>query len=50
MKVLSSHSKRLTAISMPMLLTAIVLFTTGCSTTQEFRPTASVLVGAQTSL
>ena len=47
---LSNHGKKIKAISMPMLIAAIVLFAAGCSTTQEFRPTASVMVGAQTSL
>ncbi len=28
----------------------LVLVTTGCSTTQEFKPTASVIVGAHKSL
>ena len=35
---------------MVMLLTVATLLITGCNTTQEFRPTASVMVGAHTSL
>ena len=47
---LSNHYKKITHISAALLLTTIVLSATGCSTTQEFKPTASVMVGAHTSL
>ncbi|WP_201594083.1 hypothetical protein [Psychrobacter vallis] len=42
------HDKKTVAMSAALLLT--VLSVTGCSTTPEFKPTASVMVGAQTSL
>ncbi|MBP6495796.1 MAG: hypothetical protein KA291_04760 [Psychrobacter sp.] len=47
---LSNHYKKITHISAALLLTTIALSATGCSTTQEFKPTASVMVGAHTSL
>lgn len=37
-------------MGMMVLSLALVAITTGCSTTQEFKPTASVMVGAHTSL
>jgi len=48
MSLFSKHYKKI-SISVAVLLTTTILVT-GCSTTQEFRPTASVMVGAQTSL
>lgn len=48
MSLLSKHYKKISSISVAVLLTTILV--TGCTTTQEFRPTASVMVGAQTSL
>jgi len=50
MSLLSKHYKSITNISTAILLTTTVLSVAGCSTTQEFRPTASVMVGTQTSL
>ncbi|WP_296206706.1 hypothetical protein [Psychrobacter sp. UBA3480] len=49
MSLLSKHYKKTSSISVAVLLTTAILVT-GCTTTQEFRPTASVMVGAQTSL
>ena len=43
------HDKKTVAISAALLLT-MALSVTGCSTTPEFKPTASVMVGAHTSL
>jgi len=48
MSLFSKHYKKI-SISVSVLLTTTILVT-GCTTTQEFRPTASVMVGAQTSL
>ena len=52
MRVTTDCSKKLwrkiMATSTVVLLTAIVA--TGCSTTHEFKPTASVMVGAHKSL
>lgn len=52
--MLSTFNKKLThkvtAISAAVLLTIITVSATGCSTAQEFKPTASVMVGAHTSL
>ncbi len=50
MSSLSKHYKSIANISAAILLTTTVLSVAGCNTTQEFRPTASVMVGAQTSL
>ena len=50
MSSLSKHYKSIANISVVILLTTTVLSVAGCNTTQEFRPTASVMVGAQTSL
>ncbi|WLP95585.1 hypothetical protein [Psychrobacter sp. M13] len=52
--MLSTSKKKLThkvtAISAAVLLTIITVSATGCSTTQEFKPTASIMVGASKSL
>ena len=50
MSSLTKSAKRMTNtsianISMAILLTTTVLCVAGCSTTQDFRPTASVMVG-----
>ncbi|WP_165767635.1 MULTISPECIES: hypothetical protein [unclassified Psychrobacter] len=47
---LSIYYKKITHISAAVLLTTMALSATGCSTTQEFKPTASVMVGAHKSL
>lgn len=47
MSLLTKHYKKIAHISAAILLTTTVLFVAGCSTTQEFRPTASVMVGTQ---
>ncbi|MBE0442151.1 MAG: hypothetical protein ACTH7W_09560 [Psychrobacter sp.] len=44
------YSKKITSISAVTLLTTIVLSATGCNTTHDIKPTASVMVGAHTSL
>ena len=44
------HAKKLVNISAAMLVTTAVLSVTGCNTTHDIRPTASVMVGAHTSL
>jgi len=49
MSLFSKHYKKISSISLAALLTTTILVT-GCTTTQEFKPTASVIVGAQTSL
>ncbi|MDN3454162.1 MULTISPECIES: hypothetical protein [unclassified Psychrobacter] len=45
-----THDKKVITISAALLLTTFALSATGCSTTQEFKPTASVMVGAHKSL
>lgn len=47
---LSIYYKKISPITSALLLLAIVLSASGCSTTQGFKPTASVMVGAHTSL
>ena len=46
----STYYKKITHTSAALLFLAIALSTTACSTTQEFKPTASVMVGAHKSL
>ena len=46
----SIYSKKLTHISLAFLVAAMALSATGCNTTHEFKPTASVMVGAHKSL
>lgn len=49
MPLFSTSSKRIASTSAAVfLITTLCL--TGCNTTQDIRPTASVMVGAQTSL
>lgn len=50
MSSLSKHYKSMANISVAILLTTTVLSVAGCNTTQDIRPTASVMVGTQTSL
>lgn len=54
MSLLSSHYKALckktASIGAAILLTTLAVSATGCSTTQEFKPTASVMVGAHKSI
>ncbi|WP_296172752.1 hypothetical protein [Psychrobacter sp. UBA2769] len=47
---LSNNYKKITQMGAAVLLATIALSSTGCSTTQEFKPTASVMVGAHKSL
>jgi hypothetical protein len=46
----SNPYKKLATIGLTLALATATLITTGCNTTQEFKPTASVIVGAHTSL
>lgn len=46
----NAHVPSKKRMGMMLLSLALVAITTGCSTTQEFKPTASVMVGAHTSL
>ncbi len=52
MSMRANHYKKYekTATISAALLLTIALSATGCSTTPEFKPTATVMVGAQTSL
>ncbi|CAN6960465.1 MULTISPECIES: hypothetical protein [Psychrobacter] len=50
MSSLSDYYKKIANISAALLITTIALSATGCNTTQEFKPTASVMVGAHKSL
>ncbi len=54
MRVMTGCNKKLagkiTATSIVILVTATAIVATGCSTTHEFKPTASVMVGAHKSL
>lgn len=47
---LSNNYKKMTQMGVAVFLATIALSSTGCSTTQEFKPTASVMVGAHKSL
>ncbi|WP_201610488.1 hypothetical protein [Psychrobacter immobilis] len=47
---LSNNYKKITQMGAALLLATLVLSSTGCSTTQEFKPTATVMVGAHKSL
>ena len=52
-KIMSSTStyyKKLTTATLASLMALVAISTTGCSTTHEFKPTASVMVGAHKSL
>lgn len=50
-KTYKDQSKKTAAISAALLLATLTLsMLLGCTTTQEFKPTASVLVGAHKSL
>ncbi|MBB3105999.1 hypothetical protein FHS24_000490 [Psychrobacter luti] len=48
--MLSNNYQKITQIGAALLLATIALSSTGCNTTQEFKPTASVMVGAHKSL
>lgn len=47
---ISICNKKLASISLILLVATVTLSATGCSTTHEFKPTASVMVGAHKSL
>ena len=47
---LSNDYKKMTQMGATLLVATIALSSTGCSTTQEFKPTATVMVGAHKSL
>jgi len=44
------HVKKIISISTALLIATATLATTGCNTTHDIKPTASVIVGAHTSL
>lgn len=44
------NSKKWMGTSAMLTIVALAFSATGCSTTQEFKPTASVIVGAHKSL
>ena len=46
----SLRCKNPTRIGLSFAVVILALTATGCSTTQEFKPTASVIVGAHKSL
>ena len=46
----SAHFKPVINTGVAMIIAILVLSTVGCNTTQEFKPTASVIVGAHKSL
>ncbi len=50
MRSLATHYKKIIHISTALLLTTMALSAAGCNTTHEFKPTASVIVGAHKSL
>lgn len=45
-----TYGKKAISISAALLVATLVLSATGCNTTQEFKPTASVMVGVHKSL
>lgn len=45
-----SHLKLVINIGIAMVISIPLLLSVGCSTTQEFKPTASVIVGGHKSL
>lgn len=47
---MSAYFKLIINIGVAMIIAILTLSTVGCSTTQEFKPTASVMVGAHKSL
>ena len=47
---MSAHFKLVMNTGVAMIVAMLVLSTVGCSTTQEFKPTASVIVGTHKSL
>lgn len=47
---LSKHYKKIIQMGAALLVATIALSSIGCSTTQEFKPTATVMVGAHKSL
>lgn len=48
--MLSTHNKKRTGISVAFIVAIMTLSATGCSTTHEIKPTASVMIGAHKSL
>lgn len=47
---MSAYSKLFMNTGIAMIIAMLVLSTVGCSTTQEFKPTASVMVGGHKSI
>ncbi|WP_201556340.1 hypothetical protein [Psychrobacter sp. 72-O-c] len=45
-----SNSKKWIGVSTILIIAALAFSATGCGTTQEFKPTTSVIVGAHKSL
>ena len=46
----NSHHQKVARSIMTLAITLSMVTVTGCNTTQGFKPTASVMVGGQTSL
>jgi len=46
----TSHFKLIGNIGIAMVVSILLLSTVGCSTTQEFKPTASVIVGGHKTI
>lgn len=46
----TSHTNTIMKIMVAMIMSILLLAAVGCSTTQEFKPTASVIVGGHKSL
>lgn len=45
-----SHFKVISNIGIALVISILLLSTVGCSTTQEFKPTASVIVGGHKTI
>lgn len=48
--IASSTFKPISVVSAIVIIISMALFSTGCSTTQEFKPTASVIAGGHKSI
>lgn len=46
----TSHFKVISNIGISMVISILLLSIVGCSTTQEFKPTASVIVGGHKTI
>ncbi|MBO1530197.1 hypothetical protein J3492_03090 [Psychrobacter sp. F1192] len=47
---MTSYAKPITQVAIAMVLAVPILSSVGCSTTQELKPTASVIVGGHKSI